>query len=66
MKTEMEIKIGSTIYDRINTVRMSDAERLTAVHAMKNADAIVDTVMWAIQKIEQIGATLFLKPSIKH
>jgi len=66
MKTEMEIKIGSTIYDRINTVRMSDAERLTAVHAMKNADAIVDALIWAVQKVEQIGAALFLKPSIKH
>jgi hypothetical protein len=66
MKTEIEVKIGSTVYDRINMVRMSDAERLTAVHAMKNADAIVDSVLWAIQKIEQIGAALFLKPSIKH
>lgn len=66
MKTDMEIKIGSTVFDRINTVRMSDAERLTAVHAMKNADAIVDAVMWTIEKVEQIGAALFLKHSIKH
>ena len=66
MSKELEIKFGSVIYDKINTVRMSEQERLVAIHAMNNADAIVNAILWISQKIEQIGASLFLKPSIKH
>jgi len=66
MSKELEIKFGSVIYDKINTVRMSEQERQVAINAMHNADAIVDTMIWLSQKIEQLGAALFLKPSIKH
>ncbi|MBM3373574.1 MAG: hypothetical protein FJY44_06840 [Betaproteobacteria bacterium] len=66
MSKDLEIKFGSVIYDKINTVRMSEQERQVAINAMHNADAIVDTMIWLSQKIEQLGAALFLKPSIKH
>lgn len=66
MNTELEIKIGSTIYDRINTVRMSDAERQVAINAMQDAELLVDAFVWVSRKIEQLGAFLFLKPSVKH
>ncbi|MCE2999153.1 MAG: hypothetical protein ACK59Y_00725 [Betaproteobacteria bacterium] len=66
MSKDLEIKFGSVIYDKINTVRMSEQERQVAINAMHNADAIVDTLLWLSQKIEQLGAALFLKPSIKH
>jgi len=66
MSKDLEIKFGSVIYDKINTVRMSEQERQVAINAMHNADAIVDTMLWLSQKIEQLGAALFLKPSIKH
>jgi hypothetical protein len=66
MSKDLEIKFGSVIYDKINTVRMSDQERLVAINAMQNADAIVDAILWVTQKIEQIAAALFLKPSVKH
>ncbi len=66
MNKEIEIKFGSVIYDKINTVRMSDHERLVAINAMHDADAIVEAITWFSNKIEQLGAFLFLKPSVKH
>jgi hypothetical protein len=66
MRNELEIKIGSTVYDKINTVRMSDSERQIAINAMRDAEAIADLVIWVARKIEQLGARLFLKPGLKH
>jgi hypothetical protein len=66
MNSNIEIKFGSVIYDKINTVRMSESERQVAINAMRDADAIVDAVLWITHKIEQLGAFLFMKPSIKH
>ncbi len=66
MKNDLEIKFGSVIYDKINTVRMSEQERLVAINAMHDADAIVNAIIWISSKIEQLGAVLFLSPSTKH
>lgn len=66
MNSNIEVKFGSFIYDKINTVRMSETERQAAIHAMHDADAIVDALLWVTHKIEQLGAFLFMKPSIKH
>ncbi len=66
MRSDMENKIGSAIYERINAVPMSETERQVAMNAMRDADAIVDAVLWFTRKIEQLGAYLLMKPSIKH
>ncbi|MDP2239494.1 MAG: hypothetical protein Q8K18_04950 [Burkholderiales bacterium] len=69
MSNMLEIKIGSTIYERIDTIRMSDAERQVAINAMRDADLVVDAFVWVGKKIEQISDRLFrffLKPSLKH
>ncbi len=66
MKNELEIKFGSVIYEKINTVRMSEQERQVAINAMHDADSIVNGIVWVSNKIEQLGAALFLNPSIKH
>lgn len=66
MNKQLKVKFGSVIYDKINTVRMSDSERQTAIKAMHDADVIVDVILWVMHKIEQLGAMLFLKPGIKH
>ncbi len=66
MNKNIEIKFGSVIYDKINAVRMSPSERLVAINAMRDADAIVDAILWLTHKVEQLGALLFLKPGIKH
>ena len=64
MNETVKSKIGSTIYERINTVRMSDAERLVALNAMRDAELIVDALTWIGRKFEQLGG-LFTKPSLK-
>ncbi|MBX3651740.1 MAG: hypothetical protein KF771_10260 [Burkholderiales bacterium] len=66
MKSNIESKFGSVIYDKINTVRMSETERQAAINAMHDADAIVDGILWVAHKIEQLGALLFMRPSVKH
>lgn len=66
MREDMKIKIGSTIYDRINASRLSDGERQVAINAMYDAELLVDVIVWATKKIEQLSARLFLKPSLRH
>ena len=66
MNSKIDSKSSSVIYDRINMTRMSPSERQAAINAMRDADTIVDTIMWVTRKIEQVGAFLFMKPSIKH
>jgi|LNFM01.2.fsa_nt_gb hypothetical protein len=66
MNSNIENKFGSVIYDKLNTVRMSASERQAAINAMRDADTIVDAILWVTRKIEQVGAFLFMKPSIKH
>lgn len=66
MNNDFENKFGSVIYNRINEIPMSATERLAAMNAMRDADAIVDAVTWIGRKIEQIGGYLLMKPSVKH
>jgi hypothetical protein len=66
MNDNIEIKIGSTIYDKIDASRLSALERQVAINALRDADLIVDALVWVIRKIEQLGARLFLKPGLKH
>ena len=67
MKKEIESKIGSTIYNRLLSIRMSDAERQRALSAMYDAEMVVDGFTWIVKKIERLGAGLFLKPAtLKH
>ncbi len=66
MNNNLEIKFGSVVYDKINTVRMSAGERQVAINAMRDADTIVDAILWITNKVEQLGALLVLKPSMKH
>lgn len=66
MNSNIQIKFGSVIYDKINTVRMSAIERQAAINAMRDADVIVDAILWVTRKVEQLVATLLPKASIKH
>ncbi len=66
MSKTIERKIGSTIYGKIQSARMSERERQVALHAMANADLVVDGIVWVVRKIEHLGARLFLKPGLKH
>ncbi len=66
MNKESQVKFGSVVYDRINEMRLTEGERLTAIKAMQDADMLVDAIVWITHKVEQLGAQLFLKPGIKH
>lgn len=66
MKSNLEVKFGSVVYDKLNAVQMSAVERQAAINAMRDADAIVDAILWMTHKVEQLGAMLFMKPSVKH
>ena len=66
MSKSLEIRIGSTIYGRINAARMSEAERQVAINAMRDADLLVDAFVWISKKIERLAERLFLNHSLKH
>lgn len=66
MNNELKIKFGSVISEKISTVRMSEQERQVAINAMHDADAIVDAFIWVARKVEQLGAALFLNPTVRH
>lgn len=63
---DIESKIGSTIYQRLNAIPMSAGDREAAVNAMLDAELIVDAFEWAKSKLERLAHTVFLKPSTKH
>jgi len=66
MRRAKEDKISSTIYERLNAAQMSEAERQTAINAIRNAELLADAVVWVIRKVEHLGSRLFLKASYKH
>ena len=66
MGNSMEVKIGATILGRISAARMSEAERQVALNAMRDADLLVDAIVWVVRKIERLGERLFLKPEMKR
>ena len=66
MSKEIESKLGSTIYSRINAVQMPEVERQHALNALYQADLFVEGVIRVVKKIEQLAERLFLKPVLKH
>jgi hypothetical protein len=66
MSKELELKIGSTVYGKIQAARLSERERQVALQAMRNADVAVDGFVWLVKKIERLCDRLFLKPALKH
>jgi len=66
MRRAKERKISSTIYERLNAAQMSQADRQAALSAMQTAELLVDAIVWVTRKVEQLGARLFLKTSLKH
>ena len=55
----------SGIYRRIQEVQMSEIERHAALRSLRHAEAMVDLLFWAKEKLTAVGA-FFLKPSLKH
>jgi len=65
MRKVKQTNIGSGIYRRIQEVQMSEIERQTALRALRQAEAMVDFVVWLKNKVASAGA-YFLKPSLRH
>ncbi len=66
MSKDIERKLGSTIYDRINAVQMPEAERQRALNALYEADLFVEAIIRVSKKIERLAERLFLKPALRH
>ena len=66
MSKAIEDKIGSTVYARINALKMTEIERQRALDALYDAQMFVDAFTRVGRKIEQLRERLFLKPSLKH
>ena len=66
MSNEIENKIGSTIYARINAISMSEVERQRAIAALHDANLLVDAIVGVAKQMAQLRERLFLKPSLKH
>lgn len=66
MKRDTNTTSGSSIYEQIERARMTDVDRRVALNALRQADVIVDALMWIANKIGRVGARAFLKPSLKH
>jgi hypothetical protein len=50
---------------RLAGLRMSEHERQRAAYALRDAEAIVDAIVWVKEKIASFGA-LLLRPGLKH
>lgn len=67
MRKDIERKVGYTVYERIQAVQMSEADRERALHALYDAELAVDAFVWLAQRIEQLGERLFPRqPALKH
>lgn len=65
MRKANQTAFGSEVYALITQSRMSESERRTALVAMRNAEAIMNTIVWVKERISALGS-YFLKPSLKH
>lgn len=66
MRKHIDVKLNNNIIRRINASRLSETDRQAAIDGLRDAERIVDACAWLAKNIEQFGARLFLKPSLKH
>ncbi len=67
MKRLNEKSANTDLYDRIRAARMSPGEREAALNALRNADVIVDGIVWVVDGVKRVIAKVFEKPAgLKH
>jgi len=67
MKRFNEKSANTNLYARILEARMSASERETAINSLRKADAIVDGVVWVVNGVKRVIASIFEKPAgLKH
>ncbi len=57
--------VNDAIYQWLAEGRISEHDRQRAEYALRDAEAIVDAVIWVKERIASLGAML-LKPGFKH
>ena len=65
MSKANERTLNTVVYARIREARISEADRQIAINAYRNAEQLVDLVVWMKEKVAALG-NAFLKPSLKH
>lgn len=66
MSKDVNVKIGSTLYDRIQASGLSDRERAVALDAMRNGEAIAGailSVVGAVRSAKQRFAAKLTAPA---
>ena len=66
MDERMKLEMGATLIDRINSIHMSDTERLAAVDAMRTARLLVDGWLWITRQFGQSGTGGFTEATPQH
>ena len=57
--------VNDAIYKWLAEGRISEHDQQRARYALRDAEAIVDAVIWVMERIASLGAML-LKPGFKH
>ena len=58
---------NTNLYARIKLARMNERDREVAFNALRTADAIVDGILWVMNGVKRLIATIFGKPAgLKH
>ena len=58
-------RTNCVIYRQLDGVRISELDRRRAAYALRDAEAIVDGMIWVRDRMVSLG-TLILRPSFKH
>ncbi len=58
---------NTDLYARIKLARMNELEREAAFNALRTADAIVDGMLWVVNGVKRLVASVCEKPAgLKH
>ena len=62
-----ETPANTDLYARLNLAPMTAAERQVAINALRNAEAIVDGIVWVTAAVKNLFAHAAAKPTgLKH
>ena len=57
---------ANQVEKRLADVPMNEHERQRAIYALREAEAMIDAVVWIKDRIAALGATFLKKPVLKH
>lgn len=66
MKSNLKSKSDLLILERLESIRMTDRERVQARAAFESAARVVGAVDWMVEKAQGLIERLTLTPSVRH